>query len=610
MRAEWRSLLLLVLVQKSIIVQGGTYLDDEVAVPLNTFQLSYTPSHVVNNVTRDVSLRCAQTDRTQSIFERVTSIHLLKKATGMWGWVALAELRANEDMPTSQVKAVVSGRIDENGFGTFLEITWPVATDETFATFSCQVGGILRNSGEKEKELTPLVDIVEDELNAGDAFTLYKEIDHDLYGLKNYAVEMTQNLSSVNEEFISYTNEIEAREREIEVVTQQAGAVQESFDSVKTEMTAAKSEVESLALSVEKMNDTLFIATGNVGDLRKHFTSINDAIKSAQQKLNTVSSDSLSIKDLVDYLLKGLQSVHETVVTLKADLLTIQNKFDSIAEDSGLTKTKLADLRVDIKQRLTGEMDSLMGQLEAISDQISPVHQFITDKKRNKEIDMISSLTAWPQGEFALLRPKLGCPVDLTFTGQRPTYYSIQTDSSSADGENLDEHPDFLGHWTKSVEENQNILNLWFCEANGVFNTEPWPEGSYCINQLFEIPCPPNFREGHLNIKVESAYSREIKFTSRSVKDGTNLYFCCRDDGSAQEAMTLPARSDFVLYRLGGQCHTVTDMYLTEEALHIDTGGTGRHTLTGTGPDIINLAGSTDPLVMHLCFYEARSLYI
>ncbi|GFN85143.1 hypothetical protein PoB_001164900 [Plakobranchus ocellatus] len=130
--SRWSASFTVVLVLSLKHHSQGFLSDDETVVSLTPFDLTYTPAHVVRHVTRDVKLLCAHQTDDQTQLQEVSWIRMLMKTSSGWG--LLAEQRDNEDEPQSTYNVSVSGRITKDIKDTFLQITWPVATEETFGT--------------------------------------------------------------------------------------------------------------------------------------------------------------------------------------------------------------------------------------------------------------------------------------------------------------------------------------------------------------------------------------------------------------------------------------------------------------------------------------------
>ncbi|GFO23930.1 hypothetical protein PoB_005043500 [Plakobranchus ocellatus] len=113
---------------------------DETVVSLTPFNLTLTPAHVMRHVIRNVRLLYAHQTDDQTQLQEVRRIRMLIKASSEWGW--LAEQRDNEDEPRSIYNLSVFGGITKDIKDTFLQITKPVATEDTFGTYIiCDVIG-------------------------------------------------------------------------------------------------------------------------------------------------------------------------------------------------------------------------------------------------------------------------------------------------------------------------------------------------------------------------------------------------------------------------------------------------------------------------------------
>ncbi|GFO47888.1 MACPF domain-containing protein 2 [Plakobranchus ocellatus] len=378
-------------------------LSDATRAPLTLFDLTYTPAHVVKSLTRNVSLLCAHQNDNQSHLQEITRIRLLKKTSSVW--TLLAELRDNEDEPQAMFGGKVSAKISQNIREIFLQITWPVATEETFGTYRCDVIGFEWRTKGILTEVTSEVAILKGEVTADDMMEVFQQTSKELAEVKNS----------------------------------------------------------------------------------------------------------------------------------------------------------------------TNELKSFKNQL-----------------------------ITWPEGQFALLQPKTGCPVDLTFFGGTERYVRIHTESSSG-STNGNSHSSVLHTGTLSRENAQNFFTLRFCEASGIFNTDPWPAGSYCINKINSAICPRGLCSGYFRMDLEDTNLVE-DFTSKVTRGSSYLNFCCMSSGSPQTTISLPTRSSFILYRLGGQCQEVAGMSVSSETIRIDTEDSANNDLvSGASPDID--ISDDNPTTIHLCFY-------
>ncbi|GFN85148.1 hypothetical protein PoB_001165400 [Plakobranchus ocellatus] len=134
---RWSACFTVLLVLSLSHPSPGFLSDDVTVVSLPPFDLTFTPAHVVRHVTRDVKLLCAHQTDDPTQLQEVSWIRMLMKTSSGWG--LLAEQRDNEDEPQSTYNVSVSARITKDIKDTFLQITWPVATEDTFGTYRCDV---------------------------------------------------------------------------------------------------------------------------------------------------------------------------------------------------------------------------------------------------------------------------------------------------------------------------------------------------------------------------------------------------------------------------------------------------------------------------------------
>ncbi|GFO47887.1 hypothetical protein PoB_007439200 [Plakobranchus ocellatus] len=117
-----------------------------------------TPAHVVKDSTRNVSLLCAHQNDNQSQLQQIT-----RKITSSV-WTLLAELRDNEDEPQEMFGGKVYVKMSQNIRDTFLQINWPVATEETFGTYRCDIVKAERRTQGILTEVTSEVTILKGEV--------------------------------------------------------------------------------------------------------------------------------------------------------------------------------------------------------------------------------------------------------------------------------------------------------------------------------------------------------------------------------------------------------------------------------------------------------------
>ena len=470
---------------------------------LTPFQITYRPAHVVKHMTELVTVRCGHEDKKiQSQLQEISRIRMLKK-TGS-GWKLLAELRDNEDKPRNNVEADVTAKISSKIEETFIQIVWPLANDETFGIYRCDVIGFDRTSFLSSTEVTDGLDLSEENVTTTDMLDMFIETKDEMHDLED-------------------------REDHLEV----------DFQTLDNKLTTITQQVK------RQGNDLV---------------RLGDNVDTVSQSLTKVTNDVTNLKD--------------DVSSLKSDTVTVDENTRKI-------------------EYLNTNLETVKAEVASLSPDTTAAHP---------KTSRFNALMSWPAGMYALLQPKSGCPVDLTFFGGDDRYWQIHTESSSG-SVTRNTHSDILSPLTLSSAGGNNFLTLRFCEANGILNTGSWPSGSYCINRFVGIPCPSGFSEGKVQVDEEDTNSI-AESSSRSVySSGQDIAFCCMSSGDSSTAMTLPTTSPFVLYRRGGQCQQVQGMNVAVETVTIDTeDGVNSDGKTGQTPDVDFIkAGSL--VKFYLCYY-------
>ncbi|RUS80320.1 hypothetical protein EGW08_011921 [Elysia chlorotica] len=171
----------------------------------------------------------------------------------------------------------------------------------------------------------------------------------------------------------------------------------------------------------------------------------------------------------------------------------------------------------------------------------------------------------WPEGNFALLNSKSGCPRTSASPVWWEGYMMYHTES-------MDENHDNVTYMSNLAEPimqvdrfGNNFLIMHFCTSYNS-TSQPWPPGAYCMNRVTS-KCPAGFQSGYMDIDEE-----DINYSGQS--HGTlpeMLFFCCRRDGDPNVPVALPNSRPFYLYRFGGQCQEVVGMQVRPETMLFDT---------------------------------------
>ena len=475
---------------------------------LSPFQLTYLPAHVVNHMSKHVTVRCAhEDDNEQSQLQDVSRIRMLKK-TSSDDWQLLAELRDNEDSPTTYINVSVTAKISSNIRESFMEIVWPVATLATFGTYRCDVIGFDKKTFLVTSEVTSEVSLLEESVTASDMLGMFIETKDEL-------------------------QQLDDRERSLE----------EDFEGLDKELSNVGDQVQHQAVDVSRLEHDM--------------NEIHQALTNVRQYAALLKEDISSLKSEVN----SAQNLATVVDNLNTDLQYVKTEVSSLGGNPSRSTSTVAS--------------------------------------------GFSVLMSWPAGRFALLQPKTGCPVDLTFFGGSDKYWQIHTQSSPVHS-NMDKYSDVLSPNTITSNKGNNFLTLRFCEANGILNTGAWPLGSYCVNGLVDVQCPAGFEQGEVNLDGEDLYP-VTEYTSRSVyNSGENVTFCCMKSGDVSSPMTLPTLSSFLLYRHGGQCQEVAGMGVTEESFDVTIEAEkdiNNQVLSGKTPDVDLIWNGALVRSFYLCYY-------
>lgn len=317
----------------------------------------------------------------------------------------------------------------------------------------------------------------------------------------------------------------------------------------------------------------------------------------SKQELHEIENEKKHLEDDVQNVDKQLTSLTKQVGTqgkevtkLKTDMNTAQQAAAVVTDDAANLKVNMLSLKTE-----SSNVDKNTKKINYLEDTMESLRKGFTE-------DPLDSFVFWPEGKFALLQPKSGCPIDLTFFGGGSKYWQIHTESSPYSN-NRNSHSQAFLPGTLFTDNNNNFATLKFCEANGLLNTGLWPSGSYCINKLLDFSCPAGFETGEIQLDVEDT-NPVTDFTSESVVGGRSLLFCCMTSGDTSTSITLPTRSPFLLYRRGNQCQRVGGMNATDETIVIDTENTvNRDHKIDNWPDVDIHKSGDSIMTIHLCLY-------
>lgn len=172
---------------------------------------------------------------------------------------------------------------------------------------------------------------------------------------------------------------------------------------------------------------------------------------------------------------------------------------------------------------------------------------------------------SWPFGTYGLPMTKSGCPKgDFWHEGTR--YHDTEDSGSN----NCWSNPYHLaGRVAKNNMEQKFCMKTLSKTSTSDL---PWPKGKYCIYKKGNR-CPDGFDDGHVQWDDEDNCNGNY-FTG-TLPEGrydrnTRIFFCCRNDGHATNAINLPTDKPFVLFKYTHQCQHVTNTKIKEEFFRWD----------------------------------------
>ena len=180
----------------------------------------------------------------------------------------------------------------------------------------------------------------------------------------------------------------------------------------------------------------------------------------------------------------------------------------------------------------------------------------------------------WPDGTYSLLKARRGCP-----TGWSSGFVTqdLENDESSS--------REYVDHFFKLPFEfmlqdarlnlqiepfggGLDVITTYYCTKTVQGATGyKWPAGHYCIAR-YGGSCPDGFFEGSITWDDEDSNNKNNKHPP--YPDGiygstnTQIFFCCRSDGSAFNEIYLPPTQPFSLYRYGNECQRVKGMHVKD----------------------------------------------
>ncbi|GFR80937.1 MACPF domain-containing protein 2 [Elysia marginata] len=516
------------------------FLVDRELESVKPFRLTYTPSHIVANVTKDVTILCEDDVFGVSRFEEISRIRMLKNSPA--GWQLVAEFRDLEERPRKTLDVAVSAGIDLNIRNTFLEVTWDVALTETFGTYLCEIIGFDKDTHGSVIELTPEVAVAEDNVTTNDVIILLRDLKREVANIEARTKKNENSMSSTDG---SYKD-----------IKTQLGGHNDDIDSIKKDIGALHTKMSSLAKDVTSSTEKTNVLTNHTNSMDEGLKSLTTEVRQLGEKVKDLDRDNNAMNQTSTFLAKNVSNIEQDLTSFAGDVKALEKivKFLTI-EVSSLEK-KVGNL-----SRETVDSQDLV-QTGASTFQTFLMH--------------FAKLTAWPEGKYAIPVLNQGCPLDVTFFGGRHMFLQVPVDGST-------------------------IRHLTFCESTReVKSKRPWPDGSYCVNQVVGMGCPPGLDQGFIDMSAANVgvhIFQGVAFTS-------DFGFCCKKTVPASVPMMMPTQSEFILYRHGGRCQEVQGMTVDGGILQPPIQTTTPMASVprdGETPDV-DIAGNS--MLFHICAYK------
>ncbi|GFR60747.1 apextrin-like protein 1 [Elysia marginata] len=362
------------------------------------------------------------------------------------------------------------------------------------------------------------------------------------------------------------------------------------FKNFMHHLISVSEDTEDKMLEIENFTDTA-IARLNNGFQR--------LAKSVQTNQSTFDSRLDSLK----------ARMTQQEISIDTEISEIKERLTE-KEEALCTNQSVVETRLSKIETLQSDLEKFLGNFVAATrtNQSLDEHRFdriesnqVSHEDRLAKLEsMLESLSYWPAGHYALLRPKSGCPTGPAFSGDTQSYLKLHAESQSSSSQGSSHSSAFSGN-TKSTVDSKDFVTLEFCEVTIEFNTARWPQGSFCVHKLLDQSCPAGFTDGHVYFDTEDTDdSTEVRTNAAA---GTKLYFCCQNATSAYVPIQLPTHSPFLLYRFGGVCQAVQGMSVSQEYVQINTEDDSNNDyLRDWHPDIDQPGPSA--IKLNLCYYK------
>ena len=253
-----------------------------------------------------------------------------------------------------------------------------------------------------------------------------------------------------------YVDEFEvSKEYFINLSMETREAVSELKKRTEDEISALKRGFHDLGTNQSLYEQSLDTVEGRLRDLQ----SVGNKQRELESRLEKVerSPDIFSRFNLqIEQILQGLTSTKHSVSALEARHSSIQQSVSALETSHAALQHGVSTLETN-----RSSIDTRLATLETF----------------------ISSLTQWPGGYYALLQPKTGCPVDLSFLGGTHKFHKFHTESRYSTSE--DSHSSAFSPLTAFKSDKKNFVTLQFCEITKQFNTAGWPRGPTASTRFY-----------------------------------------------------------------------------------------------------------------------------
>ena len=346
------------------------------------------------------------------------------------GWSVVAEQRFAETKPRVEGSVTASSQLMGDISNVFLQVNWDTIGRDDFGKFMCEVAGVDAQYN-FVKENSSEIDIQESKIPV-DYFVLL------LKKTNKMAEELNETIET---EIPSLKKGLEvlgmSTENKLKTLDESTETKIKSLDeSTDTRITALDNEVSSTERKLENLDDstdTRITALDNeVSSTEKRLKSLDDSTDKRFTTLNgEVSSTERKLKSLDD-------STDKRFTTLDGEVSSTERNLENLDESTDKRITTLDGEVSSTERKLENLDDSTDKRITTLDGEMS------STQKRLETLELfLGGLTQWPGGFYALLQPKTGCPVDLTFFGGTHKFHKIHTEDGNYSPSALGLHVDF-----------------------------------------------------------------------------------------------------------------------------------------------------------------------